>query len=67
MSESLFKFVHQFRAAIYILIFLVVIGLTIHNYLKAEEPKIESPQTFWPPDMVPHPHPPQPPPQDDLA
>ncbi len=65
MTENMTKFVHRFRAGIYILLYLVVIFAEIHHYVHAEPTKIESPATFWPPDMVPHPHPPQPAPKDD--
>lgn len=67
MSERMMKMVHKFRIGIYLLLFGAVILSQILHYVHAEEPKVESPQTFWPPDMVPHPHPPQPAPQDDLA
>lgn len=65
MTETLMKWVLRLRALIYIVLLLTVVGIEINHYVHADEPPIESPQTFWPPDMVPHPMPPEPEPNDD--
>lgn len=39
---------------------LLTTGFCLDGRITANEP-----EAFWPPDMVPHPHPPQPAPKDD--
>ncbi len=51
MTESIMHFIHEFKILIYTLgiIFILIASA-----------KASDPQTFWPPDMVPHPHVPHP-------
>ena len=64
MNEKLMKFVLNFRIAIYAIGIAAFAGSYLYHHLQANEP-IQSEDAFWPPDMVPHPHPPQPAPKDD--
>lgn len=64
MIEAMMTFVQRIRAGIYISLFLVLAFLAIKPLLHATPIRCEVDDTsgeqneFWPPDMVPHPHPP---------
>lgn len=64
MRESWMKAVLRFRTAIYIILLLTVVAIEITHLLHAQD-IIDPPELFWPPDMVPHPMPPEPEPNDD--
>lgn len=59
------NFVIGARIGIYLVFFLVLIILGVQTSLRAQSCRPESPRAFWPPDMVPHPMPPEVPKQDD--
>lgn len=65
MVRNYMQLVQKVRLGIYIAGITAVAILGICKIVHADEPIVESPQTFWPPDMIPHPHPPQPEPKDD--
>jgi len=70
MIQQIFRMVDRVRIGIYVAI--LVIGLVIGTkcLLHANEPdeiKAWLPGGLWPPDIIPHPHVPDPSPEDDLA
>lgn len=64
MTEAMMMFVQKVRAGIYISLFIVLAFMAIHSYVHAHPTDAEVSDSdgesseFWPPDMVPHPHPP---------
>lgn len=63
MTEQWMKWVQRFRLAIYASLFLTLAVIEVSHLVYAS-PTMEvsddegEKNEFWPPDMVPHPHPP---------
>lgn len=67
MTEEIMKIVHSIRITIYLCLFASLAFISVSSYLHAEPIKeaYEETKAFWPPDMVPHPMPPEIPSKDD--
>lgn len=63
MTQKMMKFVLNFRAVLYGVGFAaLIVSATLHAFPYLPENTEETPsldkEMFWPPDLVPHPHPP---------
>ncbi len=68
MREHHMRIVHGLRTSVYIALIVLAIILQIKGTATASEKKavISGSETaFWPPDIVPHPHPPSEPEKED--
>jgi len=61
-NNGYMRIVQKFRMWIYLsgIIAFTIAGVT--KCVNADE--INSPESFWPPDLIPHPHLPEPPPKE---
>ena len=65
MSGNYLNLVYSCRTYIYIAMFVAVAVIEVKSFLNASTFSYNMEKTFWPPDMVPHPHPPHIPDKDD--
>lgn len=65
MSGNYLNIVYNCRTYIYIAMFVAVAVLEVKSFLSASTFSYKMEKNFWPPDMVPHPHPPHIPEKDD--
>lgn len=62
MSDKFMVYIIRIKMAIYIALFIALLikAIMFMAPIEAKEVKINTQNFFWPPDMVPHPMPPEP-------
>lgn len=58
MNENLMKYILMIRNISYLIIFIGALLIISWNYVFAYHKSVNYQECFWPPDLIPHPHPP---------
>lgn len=64
MNKFYTNLVHRVKIGIYIIGIIALIICAIVHKVHAENCFDNNMETFWPPDLIPHPHPPPQPPEE---
>ena len=65
MTETIMNLAIKFRILIYIAAFAAIVVKAELVLQAHEQEKVRDEQAFWPPDLIPHPHPPYDPPSGE--